>query len=62
MEVATNPDKMREMSGTESLDELVSKALHVLWATYEHMQQDGFMLLKKSDEAPQVISAEDFYE
>ena len=53
---------MKKMSGALTTDELMSRALFVLWSAHQHISQDGFMLLRKAGEAPQTISASDFYE
>jgi len=53
---------MKKMSGAKTTGELISRAMFVLWSAHEHISKDGFMLMRKAGEAPQTISASDFYE
>jgi hypothetical protein len=55
-------DGMQKQTGSQSESELLSRAVFVLWEAHEHMQLDGYILLGKPGEKPEVISAKDFYQ
>lgn len=53
---------MQKQTGLQSENELLSRAVFVLWEAQEHMQLNGYIMLGKPGKKPEVIAATDFYQ